>query len=326
MTGEDLRNFGIPLVMFIFIYAIIGMQLYANRLRFDALGRHIPAINSEEWLNAPDRPLINFDDFPHAFAAVFQILTFDDWNSVYVNLWRAAGPSSLIYSFSLVSFGVYVLMNLFLAILLGNFGMDDDEVDHGHEEEVVVESRTEGVGISSRSDLNENDKSENGRIVGRDNAADAGIADEEAGTAPAILPPAGALSSANGANIVQKISETSGLKKKCVEILGYSWFSHCTLACTIVSSLALAFDNPLSDPNGNEQYALQCIDIIVTVFFAVEASLKVLAFNFWDSSPDCYVKDPWNLMDLFILVISFISIAGNDPVVSQKIKGLRALR
>lgn len=55
-TGEDLRNFGIPLVMIIFIYAVIGMNLYANKLRFDEFGYKTSPIHSYAWNNAVDRP------------------------------------------------------------------------------------------------------------------------------------------------------------------------------------------------------------------------------------------------------------------------------
>ena len=74
MTGEDLRNFGVPLVFLVFMYSIIGMNLYANKLRFDENGYAITKINSEEWKNAEDHPVHNYDDFPHAFGSVFQVL------------------------------------------------------------------------------------------------------------------------------------------------------------------------------------------------------------------------------------------------------------
>ena len=158
-TGEDLRNFGIPLVTLIFIYAVIGMNLYANKLRFDKYGYQIKEIKSEEWINAPDRPIHNHDDFLHSFGSVFQILTCDDWNNAYFDLWRAEGPSSLIFSFSLVCFGVYILLNLFMAILLGNFSLNDDEL--GLEDEDDIDEKISGSGDKLSKITKESEGSKN---------------------------------------------------------------------------------------------------------------------------------------------------------------------
>ena len=127
LTLEDLKKFGFPLVIFIFVYSVVGMQLYANKLRFDANGYAIKEIGSPEWINAAEIPEANFDDFPHSFAVVFQMITLD-WMFVYQNLWRSAGPYSLFYTVSLVVFGVYILSNLFYTILLRNFWFSQDDL------------------------------------------------------------------------------------------------------------------------------------------------------------------------------------------------------
>ena len=45
----------------------------------------------------------------------------DDWNFVLYNTIRACGWSSIIYFITLIMFGNIIMLNLFLAILLGNF-------------------------------------------------------------------------------------------------------------------------------------------------------------------------------------------------------------
>lgn len=127
-TVFDLGNFGLLLLLFLYIYALIGMQFFANRLRFDENGYPIENINSNKWNNSPDHPRSNFDDFSHSFGTVFQILTSEDWNSVMYNIRRSSGVMALIYPCSLIMFGNYIFMNLFLAILLGNFASTEEEM------------------------------------------------------------------------------------------------------------------------------------------------------------------------------------------------------
>jgi len=76
--------------------------------------------------NAYEISPYNFDTFTNAFGTIFQVLTFDNWDDVMHAMVRATGWQCLIYLFSMVLFGSYIILNLFFAILLGDFS--DDEV------------------------------------------------------------------------------------------------------------------------------------------------------------------------------------------------------
>jgi len=45
----------------------------------------------------------------------------DNWNTVMYDCIRTAGPVSALFFITLIMFGNIVMLNLFLAILLGNF-------------------------------------------------------------------------------------------------------------------------------------------------------------------------------------------------------------
>ena len=63
-----------------------------------------------------------FDDIMQAFTTVFQVLSGENWNTVMYDGWRAtSGLISVGYFFSLIVIGMFIVMNLFLAILLSNF-------------------------------------------------------------------------------------------------------------------------------------------------------------------------------------------------------------
>ena len=50
------------LLLFVFIYALLGMQIYGGRFNF-------------KW----GKPRGNFDTFNDAFVTVFQVLTLENW-------------------------------------------------------------------------------------------------------------------------------------------------------------------------------------------------------------------------------------------------------
>jgi Na+-driven multidrug efflux pump len=49
------------------------------------------------------------------------VLVGDGWNNVMYNCFRAVGWTSTFYFISLVVLGNFILINLLLAILIGNF-------------------------------------------------------------------------------------------------------------------------------------------------------------------------------------------------------------
>lgn len=128
-TLEDTKYFAVLFGLFLFVYIIIGMQFFANRFRFDQHGHPITKIYSEEWSNAYEVPFSNFDTFSNSFGTVFSVCTFDNWDQVMFSLVRSSGPASLLYLFSMVLVGSYIVFNLFFAILLGNFSDDDNDDD-----------------------------------------------------------------------------------------------------------------------------------------------------------------------------------------------------
>jgi len=148
-TVMDLATYMILLAVLILIYTIAGLQFFANMFRYDKFGVQIEAVNSPEWIEAPDRPRYNFDDFSSSFASVFQIITTENWNDLMYNAWRSFGPIAVLYSVSLVMIGTFILMNLFLGILLSNFTKFDEYADG--EEDVDLADRAAAALLAKRN-------------------------------------------------------------------------------------------------------------------------------------------------------------------------------
>ncbi|KAG2787764.1 Sodium channel protein [Phytophthora cactorum] len=129
----SITNFGVLLFLFIYIYALVGVQFFGNTMRFDDEGYPTP-FNLEEFWNGTV-PRNNFDTLLWAAVTVFQIITGENWNNIMYYAILGNGMLSCIYFISLVILGDFVLMNLFLALLLDNFGDNDEEQEKEKQEE-----------------------------------------------------------------------------------------------------------------------------------------------------------------------------------------------
>ena len=70
-------------------------------------------------------PRHNFDTLLWALVTVFQVLTGEDWNAVMYDGMAANGNSSALYFVLLLVIGNFLVLNLFIAILLTNFGQQE---------------------------------------------------------------------------------------------------------------------------------------------------------------------------------------------------------
>ena len=72
-------------------------------------------------LEKGEAPRENFDGLGWTIITIFQVLLGEGWNDIMYTCMRAKGSGFSIYYVMLVAGGNIVMLNLFLAILLGNF-------------------------------------------------------------------------------------------------------------------------------------------------------------------------------------------------------------
>ena len=107
-----------------FIYAILGLEFFSNRVRFDYDNEPIPYFEAANDNVSKIRsvPHSNFDTFDQALISVFIVLANDGWTTVFFDQYRSDNPvTSSLFFISLVLLGQMILYNLFLAILLKEF-------------------------------------------------------------------------------------------------------------------------------------------------------------------------------------------------------------
>ena len=127
-TLKKISSFLVLLVICIFSFSILGMELFAATLSFDEDNKPIidDYDNGLENMrgNIPDS---TFNTFVDAVIAVFIILANDGWSNIYLDharVFRAKGQSSsvpTIFFLTLIVVGQHILFQLFLAILLQEF-------------------------------------------------------------------------------------------------------------------------------------------------------------------------------------------------------------
>ncbi|XP_060696517.1 voltage-dependent T-type calcium channel subunit alpha-1H [Hemiscyllium ocellatum] len=113
-TMDNVATFCMLLMLFIFIFSILGMHLFGCKF----------SLKMENGDTIPDRK--NFDSLLWAIVTVFQILTQEDWNVVLYNGMASTSPWAALYFVALMTFGNYVLFNLLVAILVEGFQAEGD--------------------------------------------------------------------------------------------------------------------------------------------------------------------------------------------------------
>lgn len=89
-----------------------------------------------------------------------------------------------------------------------------------------------------------------------------------------------------------------------------------------ISSVLLALDNPLNNPNSTLVKVLKTSDYILTAFFIFEAVLKIISHGFLFNEENSYLRNGWNIIDFTVVVIAIISMI----ITSDKMKIVKIIR
>jgi len=239
-TFLQMGNFALLLCLFIYIFALIGMEIFANTLHFDPItGVPVP-FGSPEYA-AATIPVLNFDTFFMAFVTVFCELTFENWDTTYYNCRLATSNlTASLYFVVLLAFGAYVLMNVFVGILLTNFASNGDEKPAISNE--TVENTQTQKEPSRRKVL--------ARIFG------------------------------SRSSLFKKgLFQNAMLQKPFKSFVNHSSFEAIVLLIVVLSTITLCLDNPLNNPNGTLQRNLTAMNLFFAVFFSGEALLKIIGLG-----------------------------------------------
>ena len=109
-TIGDLGNLTFVLSIIIFIFAVMGMQLFGKNYDDYSYRFHGGVV-----------PRWNFKGFMHSFMIVFRVLC-GEWIESMWNCMQVAGAACVPFFLATVVIGNLVVLSLFLALLLSSFG------------------------------------------------------------------------------------------------------------------------------------------------------------------------------------------------------------
>lgn len=98
-TLQDIATFSILLFLFIFVFALLGLELFAHRAKLNLKTDRVDLDNGVS-------PMNNFDNFQNAFTTVFVVLTNDAMAQIYYDHYRSVGGlASTVFFIMLVIIG-----------------------------------------------------------------------------------------------------------------------------------------------------------------------------------------------------------------------------
>ena len=315
------------------------------------------------WLGRSEYARHSFDNIFWAFITIFQILTGENWNEVMYDGMRHTNSWTCVYFIVLVVLGNYIILNLFLAILLDNFGGVGED-DDGEGEESVRGKK--GSRPSSRA------KSLKDGGSGAPSAIPS-IKDEKGNK----LKSYNSMAAWKTEDFVSKKSDLEKLKEQGVhpkhilygkhvpalkhsslyifgphnplrlaiaKVIYHKYFEYFIIGVILISSIILAVDGPAYSkdapvydkdlPNLQDKLktVMDIMDTVFLFFFVFEAMLKVIVRGFI-AHEGAYLRSAWNVLDFIIVIVGLIAFgieysdgSSRDLMAVRALRTFRALR
>jgi hypothetical protein len=281
------------MLLFQVVNSIIGMQLFGGgRLR-----------------NEDETPRWNFDTFGRSFLTLLQVITGDQWSSIAYDAVNASDPHWFMVPFLVINFvvGQYVLLNLFIAVILENFSISEEEAYQLQLAQIIavpkeldIYEKIEEVGVRAFGELEQLDNVSNVKLrmfLGLDdhhaasqqhhtdgNLASATDASATGTSAARYRHPATSKSS-----WISRLPFGDELADRwvdgCTRVATNAWFSRLVQLMILSSCICLVLDDPhphMSDnpPSAEFTRALKVVNRVVLAVLVLEFVVKVGSSGF----------------------------------------------
>lgn len=335
----DVTNAAILLVIIMFIFTLLGMQLFGGRWTANFFCDD----PSDYDACIADTPRPNFDSFWWGFVTVFQVLTGENWNELLYIGKRVNGEIAWVYFVSLNMIGAYMVLNLFLAILLARFEADDkveelEEIKEALREESKrrLEARLSGASVAPMPlDADKEDVDQPRRLTSQtfrrsfttQNTAGSELGEGEDGV---IMLNPNKLTMHPTAWALFLFPPEMNLRQKVFRLINSGRFDNFILCLITVSTVLLAIEEPYvstcKDTTCKTFYLfLRYSDIILNILFISEMLLKMFALGIV-LHQHSYLRSGWNILDFIIVGISTTSLVLGSDGALKALKSLRSLR
>jgi len=269
----------------------------------------------------------NFKTFMSAFYVTFQVLTMENWNSLYYTL-SYTSRISLIYLITWIFLGNYVLFNLFISILLSSFEIaeqTEEEMPENMPEEFrrlelldreiknanKIKKNKDKASIKNNEEHRDADSDEENDNLEENHHVDQNVS---------IMKYSGVKKFLKEKEIIKLVfkdnecefslymfSQTNKFRLRCMDVITHKKFDNFILLMILLSTLRLIIDTFIA---GNlADIIFDMIDIVFTIVFLVEMCLKIISLGFV-LGEGTYLKDNWNRIDFLIVCVSIIDLQG----------------
>ena len=350
-TLEQFAYISVLLFLFIFIFTLLGTQIYGGQFKF---------------MKPNDYLKFNFDRFENAFYSVFVILTLENWNTILVTCMRSDTNQivSFMYLFAWIFIGNYIFLNLFLAILLDGFDSADalqmvEEIEQEAKELDRMQAAIIEEIITKRKNINEENErakeqvmkiidegysqaaqqrqaSQATYLIQREAEQDEDDLSEELDMEKQIEKKFQSGKPKNdpyeGVECVKSLyffTESNPIRLFAARMVTHPRFETVILLLIMTSSTKLVIETyvDFSIVSDTASSVSTYIDTFFTFMFLAEAILKIIRNGFFVASTS-YLRDAWSILDFVIVVTSLIdfSIQGTNLAILRSLRLLRTLR
>uniref|UniRef100_A0A8C7V9N0 Sodium channel protein n=1 Tax=Oncorhynchus mykiss TaxID=8022 RepID=A0A8C7V9N0_ONCMY len=327
-----LGNLTLVLALIVFIFAVVGMQLFGKNYK-DCVCKIAISCKLPRW---------HMNDFFHSFLMVFRVLC-GEWIESMWDCMEVAGQNMCMIVFLMVMvIGNLVVLNLFLALLLSSFSADNlaPSDDDGEQNNLQIAVGRIKTGIAwAKVFVAEVMK----KVCCDDMSSMFCIYDITLmsllccfcvvltiprQTLSQLCVPSYPECVAKYTFLYLPIDHGWGkhwwfLRKTSYLIVEHNWFETVIIFMILLSSGALAFEDVYINKRKTIKIILEYADSVFTYIFILEMVLKWVAYG-WVK----YFTNAWCWLDFFIVDVSIITLIANAMGYSDlgPVKSLRTLR
>ncbi|KAH8252721.1 hypothetical protein KR032_001490, partial [Drosophila birchii] len=287
-TIGALGNLTLILVIVIYIFAVIGMQLFSKDY-------------TPEKFDPDPVPRWNFNDFFHSFMMIFRILC-GEWIEPLWDCMRAEEEQGASTCFAIflptLVMGNFMVLNLFLALLLNSFNSEELK----SKKEAMGEESKLARSIERVRDLIRKKRQE------RKDRKERQFAENFYFRCPWFMSCMDTQSAKHWTRVRTAVLTV-------VDTPAFEWF---VLVLIFASSITLCFEDINLDKNKTLKRVLYWINFSFCLIFVVEMILKWLALGF-----SKYFTSFWTILDFIIVFVSVFSLLIEE---NENLKVLRSLR
>ncbi|KAI8343217.1 Ion transport protein-domain-containing protein [Chlamydoabsidia padenii] len=115
--GQGIINLTFFTFVVLFLFSPIAMQLFGGDF---------------EEIAGIDDPVMRFDNFYQSFLSLFQIMTGENWTDILYDAMESQAYATVVFAglfMLLLYFAIhYMVLNLFIAVIMENFDLEEDEI------------------------------------------------------------------------------------------------------------------------------------------------------------------------------------------------------